>query len=125
MRSILPPESRTHIVDHVFTAETRLYLRSPTQLAFLTKPVEFAFAPRVGEWVKLRNEEHGNYFSIRIDHVTHIENEGVDVMLEPLDLSEEEELDEYIASYQAEGWTHKSTNPRWDVAGAQKEPASG
>lgn len=80
------------------------------------------FPPRVGEWVKLRNEEHGNYFAIRIAEVTHIEKEGVDVMLEALDL-EEEELDEYVASYKAEGWLHKSTKPRWDVAGA-KDPES-
>jgi hypothetical protein len=102
----------------VFTAETRLYLRSPTRLAFLTRAVEFVFPPRVDEWVKLHNAKHGNYFAIRIAEITHVEKDGVDVMLEALDL-EEEELDEYIASYQAEGWLHKSTKPRWDVAGTK------
>lgn len=89
----------------VFSAGTRLYLKSPLRLAPLQKPVEFLFAPRVGEWVKLRNAEMGNYFAIRIDEVTHVEGEGVDVKLAPLEL-EEEEFGLYLASYQAEGWNY-------------------
>lgn len=105
------------------TAATRLYLRSPTRLAFLTRPVEFVFPPRVGEWVKLRNAVHGNYFALRVAEITHVESEGVDVMVEALDLAEQE-LDEYIASYKAEGWLHKSTTPRADSAKARDPESS-
>jgi hypothetical protein len=96
----------------VVTCQTRLYLQSPTRIAYLTRSVEFVFPPRGGEWVKLCNAEHGNYFAIRIREITHVEKEGVDLTLEALDFSEEGELDEYLASYQAEGWLHRSTKPR-------------
>lgn len=87
----------------MFTVGTRLYLKSPTRLAFLKRTVEFSFPPRVGEWVKLRNAELGNYFAIRIAELTHVEGEGVDLLLAPLEI-QDDELDEYAASYQAEGW---------------------
>lgn len=94
----------------MFSAQTRLYLKTPTRLAFLKRQVQFLIPPRVGEFVKLRNAEQGNYFAIRISELTHIESECIDLMLEALDL-EEEELEPYIVSYQAEGWAHISTLP--------------
>lgn len=106
------------------TAGVRLYLRSPTKLALLTKRVEFAFPPRFDEWVKLRNAEVGNYFAIRIREVIHVEGEDVDVMLESLDLVEEE-LDEYVASYQAEGWQLQSLKPRAYSPAAKSKPDDG
>ena len=114
IRVTVSPEVRGAYTRRMFVAETRLYLRSPTRLAFLTRRVEFSFPPRVGEFVKLRNAEHGNYFAIRIAELTHVESEGVDLMLESLDVVEEE-LDEYVASYQAEGWLLKSNKARRDA----------
>lgn len=97
-------------------ASTRLYLTSVSRIALLERDVEFVFPPRVGEWVKLRNAEVGNYFAIGIREVTHVEGEDVDVMLADLELADEE-LDEYIRSYEVEGWQLKSLKPKGAAVG--------
>lgn len=88
-------------------ANVRLYLRSQTKIALPSKNVQFAFPPRAGEWIKLKNSTLENYLSIRIEELTHIEGEKADVMLEALPLPEEE-LEEYVDSYKTEGWTLES-----------------
>jgi len=84
----------------------------------LEKDVEFVSMPRVGEWLKLRNEKMGDYFAFRIREVTHREGRSPDIMLElMLDADGrpefsgregEEELDEYVQSYVEEGWALRS-----------------
>ena len=90
----------------------RLYLGSETRLAFLEKEVEFVSMPRMGEWLKLKNDKMGDYFAFRIQEVTHREGRTPDIMLElplgsegrPEFSGREEELDEYVQSYVREGW---------------------
>ena len=63
--------------------------------------VEFSVLPRIGEWVKLKNAEMGDYFSFRVEEITHREGFGPEIRLgflmrnktEP-ELFEEQELDE-------------------------------
>ena len=92
-----------------------LYLASESRFAFLQKEVEFHSLPREGEWLKLRNKDKGDYFAFWVKEVTHREGGLPELMLDVLrcseteyELFEEHELDEYIASYVAEGWLLKS-----------------
>ncbi len=92
-----------------------LYLASESRLAFLEKEVQFHSLPREGEWLKLRNRDKGDYFAFRVQEVTHREGSLPEMMLDVLrsseteyELFDEQELDEYIASYIAEEWLLKS-----------------
>jgi len=96
------------IPQTIVRASVRLYLAGDGDLAFLEKEVKFSSLPRVGEFVKLKSKELGNYFAIRVAEITHVEEGTPDVMLETLDLPPSAELDEYIASYRKEGWTLRS-----------------
>ena len=108
-------ESKRTISSKMTNALVFLYLVSESRLAFLQKEVEFHALPRKNEWVKLRNREKGDYFAFEVLEVTHREGGLPEVTLNVLkcseteyELFEEEELDEYIASYAAEGWLLKS-----------------
>ncbi|MCB9878101.1 MAG: hypothetical protein H6835_10910 [Planctomycetes bacterium] len=89
-----------------------IYLASKTRWAHLQKTVVMPAAPRVGEWLKLRNEEQGDYFGFRVCEVTHREDGCVELMTELLDdvggrgysFAEEPEFDDYYRSYLACGW---------------------
>ncbi len=97
-------------------ASVRLYLPSDTRLAFLEKEIEFSAMPRVGEWIKFKNDQVGDYFAFRVREVTHRENGIPDVMMEPMEdangkpefAGREQELDEYVQSYVQEGWLLRS-----------------
>lgn len=96
-----------------------LYLDSPSRLVLLEKRIEFHALPRTGEFFKAANRKMGDYFGFRIGEVTHRETTGPELMLDRLPPSDgrdtaftEQELDEYVASYLVEGWTHISTRPR-------------
>lgn len=89
-----------------------IYLASKTRWAHLQKTVVMPAVPRVGEWLKLHNEEQGDYFGFRVYEVTHREGGSVELMTELLDdvggrgysFAEEPEFDDYYRSYLACGW---------------------
>ena len=92
--------------------DVHIYLASKTRWAHLHKSVPLAAVPRVGERLKLRNDEMGDYFGWRVAEVTYRENGPVEVMTDLLDdveqrgysFESEAEFDEYHQSYQACGW---------------------
>ena len=92
--------------------EFSIYLATPTRWAHLQKTVSLPAMPRVGEWVKFRNAEKGDYFGFEITQVTYREGGAIEVMTALLDnvdnrmysFDDEAEFDEYLASYLREGW---------------------
>ncbi len=92
--------------------DVSIYLATKTRWAHLKKSVSLAAIPRVGESVKLRNAEMGDYFAFEVASVTYREGDGAEVMTELLDnvdgrmysFEEERELDDYVASFLNEGW---------------------
>jgi hypothetical protein len=92
--------------------EFSIWLATRTRWVHLTKTIEMPTVPRVGEWMKFRNSELGDYFGFRVSEVTYREGGLVEVWTELLDnvdnrmysFDDESEFDEYLASYQAEGW---------------------
>jgi hypothetical protein len=92
--------------------EVSIYLATRTRWAHLTKVVSLPAMPRVGEVIKFRNREMGDYFGFEITSVTYREGGGIEVVTGLLDnvedrlysFEEEQELDEYVISYLAEGW---------------------
>lgn len=92
-------------------AKVQLYLVSERQIGYLTKEIDFHSLPRAYEWVKLKNEQMGDYFAFKVDAITHREGALPEIMLQPLmksetdyDYFDEKELIEYIDSYKEEGW---------------------
>lgn len=101
-------------------ANVSLYLVSRARLALLEKSMAFADLPRVREFVRLRNREQGDYSAFTVVQVTHREGGEPEIWLfatsfvegrSLVSFFEEDELDEYIASYQQEGWAQVSVRP--------------
>ena len=97
-----------------------LYLASRVRLALLEKVVAFVALPRLGEFVKLRNCDQGDYFAFSVVQVTHREGGRPEVWLHLISSAvdqsstnffEDDELDELIASYDREGWSLTSLKP--------------
>jgi hypothetical protein len=97
-----------------------LYIASHARVARLQKLLGFVVLPRLGEFVKIRNREQGDYFAFTVAQVTHKEGGPPELWLElttavgdrsMVDLFEDSELDEYVASYLREGWTLASVVP--------------
>jgi hypothetical protein len=92
--------------------DVSIYLATRTRWAHLEKSVSLPAVPRVGEFVKVRNAEMGDYFAFEVASVTYREGGGAEVMTELLDnvdgrmysFDEEQELDEYVTSFVNEGW---------------------
>jgi hypothetical protein len=57
-----------------------IYLASPTRWAHLRRTLDLHAVPRVGEHLKLRNAEMGDYFPFRVVEVTHREGAAIEVM---------------------------------------------
>ena len=93
-------------------ADFSIWIASKTRWAHLTKRIPMPVLPRVGEFVKFRNEQLGGYFPWRVSEVTYREGGEIAVATELLDdidgrgysFETEEEFDEYLGSYLAEGW---------------------
>lgn len=94
------------------TVEFSIWLATKTRLAHLSKHIDMPVMPRVGEFVKFKNEKVGDYFAFKITQVTYREGRETEVWTELLDnvddrmysFEDEEEFDEYFQSYLAEGW---------------------
>lgn len=92
--------------------EFSIWLASKTRWAHLAKIVELPAVPRVGEFVKFRNEKQGDYFAWEVSQVTYRESGTVEVWTKLLDNTDERgfsfeaesDFDEYFQSYVAEGW---------------------
>lgn len=92
--------------------EFSIWLATKSRWAHLTKTIAMPAIPRVGEYVKFRNEQMGDYFAFRVAQVTYREEGQVEVwteLFENIDermysFEDEAEFDEYFASYIAEGW---------------------
>lgn len=90
-----------------------IWIASKSRWAHLTKLVGVPAVPRVGEFVKFRNAELGDYFAWQISEITFREESGLfEISTELLDniddrgysFETEEEFDEYLSSYLEEGW---------------------
>jgi hypothetical protein len=97
-----------------------IYLASKTRWTHLTKLVELATVPRVGEWIKFANAELGDYFPWKVVEVTYREGGEVELMTDLLDdingrgysFENESEFDEYFDSYLKSGWAcHRGVGP--------------
>jgi hypothetical protein len=104
----------------VIEADVSLYLASRARLARVQKVVAFAALPRLREHVKIRNCELGDYFAFSVMQVTHREGARPELWLHltqwsngrlVVDFIEDGELNEYVASYQQEGWALASLVP--------------
>jgi hypothetical protein len=92
--------------------EASIWLASKTRWVHLTKTIPMPAVPRVGEYLKFRNSEQGDYFAWKVTQVTYREGGAIAVWTELLNniddrwysFEEESEFDEYLESYLAEGW---------------------
>jgi hypothetical protein len=92
--------------------EFSIWLASKTRWAHLTKAIQMQTVPRVGEFMKFQNTQLGDYFAWEVRQVTYRETGEVEVWTELLNNIEdrgysfdtEEEFDEYVQAYLAEGW---------------------
>lgn len=92
-----------------------IYLATKTKWAHLTKVIDMAVVPRMGEWVKFRNDEVGDYFGFEVIQVEYRESGEIRVMTDVLDnidnrmysFEDEDahEFDVYLNSYLNQGWT--------------------
>ena len=94
-----------------------IYIESRTRRVRLEKSIKMSYIPRVGECMKFKNEEEGDYFGWRISSITYRErNNEIYIMTEIMktfghipdeesDKKEnEEEFDSLYSSYIKEGW---------------------
>lgn len=57
----------------MISVQFSIWLASKTRWAHLTKSIEMPAVPRLGEFVKFRNEQQGDYFSWEVSQVTYRE----------------------------------------------------
>lgn len=97
-----------------------LYLASRERLARLSKIVKFAVLPRMHEYIKVRNRQMGDYFAFTVVQITHREDGPPELWMylksfvngrSVIDFTVDSELDEYVRSYEQEGWELKSMVP--------------
>lgn len=89
-----------------------IWLASKTRWAHLVKTIELTAVPRVGEFVKFRNAEQGDYFAWKVSQVTYRESGLIHVATELLDdidgrgysFEHEAEFDDFFRSFLVEGW---------------------
>jgi hypothetical protein len=96
----------------MFDLEFSIWIASKTRRSHLTKTIKMQAMPRVGEWIKLKNDVVGDYFAWKITEITHRECGHTEVSTELLNNTDgrgysfenEDEFDEYFQSYISEGW---------------------
>jgi hypothetical protein len=89
-----------------------IYLATRTRWVHLTKVIPFPSVPRKGEFVKFKNTEMGDYFPFEVVDVVYREGGHIEIQTDLLDnvdqrmysFEHEQELDDYLRSYLAEGW---------------------
>jgi hypothetical protein len=104
----------------LIAVDVSLYLISRERIARLQKSVAFVALPRVGEFVKLRNREQGDYFAFSVVQVTHRDDGSPEILLRltssidgqsVVSFIPDGELDEYLTGYEQEGWVRESCVP--------------
>ncbi|MCB1755621.1 MAG: hypothetical protein KDJ38_08865 [Gammaproteobacteria bacterium] len=91
-----------------------IYLATRSKWAHLTKIIDMPVVPRIGEYVKFKNAEMGDYFGFKVLDITYRESGEIEIMtdlLENIDNrmysfedGEASEFDEYYQSFLREGW---------------------
>lgn len=91
-----------------------IYLATKSKWAHLTKTINMPVVPRVGEHMKFKNDEMGDYFAFDVVEVTYRESGEIEIMTGLLngddgreysfDGEAEAEFEEYYESYLQEGW---------------------
>jgi len=107
-----------------------IWLASKTRWAHLVKTIEMPAVPRVGEFVKFRNEQHGDYFAWEVSQVTYRESGTIEAWTKRLNdaddrgysFEDEDEFDEYFRSYIDEGWQcERGIGPNRRVAAQRRD----
>ena len=88
----------------LFDLTVSIYLASMTRWVHLEKLVHLPAVPRVGEFLKLRNEQMGDYFAFDVAEITYRESGEIEVLTSLLDdvggrgysFENELEFDEYL-----------------------------
>ncbi len=101
------------VLDAMVEAEVSIWIASKTRWVHLSKPIQFQALPRVGEYLKLKNDRLADYFAWKVTEITHREPMKIEVSTELLDnienrmysFEDEEEFDEYYDAYVQAGWT--------------------
>ena len=90
----------------------KIYLATKSKWAHLTKTIEMPAVPRIGEFVKFKNAEMGDYFGFEVLEVTYRESGEIEIMTELFEnidnrmysFEDASEFDEYYQSFLREGW---------------------
>jgi|SRR5579859_3514647 len=117
--------------------EVALYLISEKRTALLEKRIQLPVVPRVGECIKFRNAQLGDYFTFNVEQVTHRESGIPEIWATTRQITElkikespwdDGELDGDIATYVNEGWKLKTCHRKRgkdfqpDAAAKQSQP---
>jgi len=65
-------------------AEFSIWIASKSKLAHLSKEIELNVLPRVGEFIKFKNDEVGDYFAWEIRQITYHELGRIEIWTELL-----------------------------------------
>ncbi|WP_372836257.1 hypothetical protein [Pontibacterium sp.] len=92
--------------------EFSIWLASKTRWVHLTKAISLPVVPRVGEHIKFKSKELGDYYPWKVTQVTYRESGVIEVWTELLEdingrgysFEEEDDFDEYHNAYIEEGW---------------------
>jgi len=111
-----------------FEITFHIYLASRTHWVHLKKVIRWVVVPRVGEFIKFKNDGVGDYFAHQVMSVEYRETGEIEVMMELLEnvddrmysFEGEAEFLEYYNSYLSEGWS----SPRGIVTNPHLYPGS-
>jgi hypothetical protein len=110
-------DSETAMHSYSIVADVAMYLATPKRLVRLTKRLSFCTLPRLNEFIKIKNQSLGDYFAFLVVQITHKEDGVPELWIHTsiflngrtrISFWPEEELDEWIASYEEEGWELQS-----------------
>jgi len=107
-----------------------IWLASKTRWAHLAKTISLPAVPRVGEFLKFRNAQQGDYFAWQVSEVTYRETGTIEISTKPLNdadergysFEDEAEFDEYFRSYIDEGWQcERGIGPNRRIAAQRRD----
>ena len=107
------PTSSSSKVD----ADVAMYLATPKRLVRLTKRISFGILPRLQEFIKIKNETLGDYFTFLVVQITRKEDDVPEIWIHTssfvngrshISFWPEDELDDWIKSYAEEAWVMES-----------------
>jgi hypothetical protein len=110
-------DSETAMHSYSIAADVAMYMATPKRLVRLTKRLSFCTLPRLNEFIKIKNQSLGDYFAFLVVQITHKEDGVPELWIHTstflngrtqISFWPEEELDDWIASYEDEGWKLQS-----------------